>query len=211
MADGQFKAYVGNLPYDAIASDVETILAHCDFDEETIRKFDIHLVHDREDGRFKGFGYVTFLDEDQLNKALQTLNGTDFDGRTLKVNRATQRDRGNRNGGNGGGRSGGGQHGGERRGGDGRGGRGGGGFRGGNRDGGHRDGGRNRHNRKSQSDEHEGERRKSENGDAAPPSGPPAERPRLNLAPRTTDPAELAARKAQEEKEAADRLAKIFG
>lgn len=67
-----------------------------------LKKFDIHLVHDRDSGSFKGFAYVTFENEQQMNTAISGLNGADFGNRVLKVNRAQQRDRSDRGGGRGG-------------------------------------------------------------------------------------------------------------
>uniref|UniRef100_A0A1I7TLY5 Serine/arginine-rich splicing factor 2 n=1 Tax=Caenorhabditis tropicalis TaxID=1561998 RepID=A0A1I7TLY5_9PELO len=221
MGDEVFKAFVGGLPFDSLASDVETILEFCDFTKDQIAKFEIHLVHDRESGNFKGFAYVSFENEQQLNTAIEKLNGVDFASRTLKVNRAQPRDRNDR-GGRGGGRGG---FGGDRGHRGGRGG-GGGGFRrgGGGRfndnegRGGFGGGGHRGYRQRKESGEIGGSqhedghnprpRRQSEESGA--PSAPPAERPRLNLKPRTTDPAEIEARKKKEEEETRKRQEKLF-
>uniref|UniRef100_A0A8R1HHP7 RRM domain-containing protein n=1 Tax=Caenorhabditis japonica TaxID=281687 RepID=A0A8R1HHP7_CAEJA len=180
---------------------------------------EIHLVHDRETGNFKGFAYVTFENESQLEKAISELNGTGFADRVLKVNRAQQRDRGGGRGGRGnfGGDRGGRGGGGFRRGGGG-GGRGGGG--GGDRfqDGGNRGhgGGRRHRNESETGSQHEGghfqprHQRQSEEGEA-PSASQRAERPRLNLKPRSTDASEIEARRKQEEEETKKRQQKLFG
>jgi RNA recognition motif-containing protein len=82
------------------------------------------VVTDRESGRSRGFGFVTFEDSDAADSAIQGMNGATLDGRTLNVNEA--RDRGDRGGGGGGGRGGFGGGGGGRGGGGGYGGGGGG-------------------------------------------------------------------------------------
>ncbi len=63
------------------------------------------VINDRDTGRSRGFGFVTFTDEQAAQNAMAELNGTDFDGRTIKVNEAEDKPRG---GGFGGGRGGGG-------------------------------------------------------------------------------------------------------
>lgn len=51
------------------------------------------VITDRMTGRSRGFGFVTFADEDSAKKATE-LNGTDLDGRTIRVDIA--RDKPNR-------------------------------------------------------------------------------------------------------------------
>ncbi|RUP47018.1 hypothetical protein BC936DRAFT_146219 [Jimgerdemannia flammicorona] len=88
---------------------------------------DAVVIKDRETGRSRGFGFVTYGSDNEAEAAISALNDQEFDGRTIKVDRASDRDRG---GGGGGGFGGGG-------------GRGGGGFRGGRGGGGgYRGGGR---------------------------------------------------------------------
>ncbi|CAL2036559.1 unnamed protein product [Caenorhabditis brenneri] len=223
MADETFKAFIGGLPYDSLESDIETLLEHCNFSKEEIRKFEIHLVHDRETGQCKGFAYVNFQNEDQLNNTINNLNKVEFSGRILKVNRAQQR---NDRGGRGGGRGGFGGDRGSRGGRGGGGGGGGGGFRRGGGGGRFNDhegrggfGGGNRgYRQRKESEEFGGSqhedghnprhRRPSEEGGA--PSATPAERPRFNFKPRTTDAAELEARKKQEEEDFKRRQEKLF-
>ena len=87
------------------------------------------VITDRETGRSRGFGFVTFANDEGATKAIAEMDGTELDGRTIKVNEAE--DKPARTGG-GGGRGGYGGGGGGRRGGGGgagRGGRGGGGGR----------------------------------------------------------------------------------
>lgn len=114
------KLYVGNLSFKATEEDLQAR-----FTEAGIKLESITLVRDRFSGQPRGFGFVEVAD-DAAEKAITTLNGTEFMGRAIVVNEA----RPQRDGGGGGGRGGrGGGYGG-----GGRGGRGGGGGRGGSRD-----------------------------------------------------------------------------
>ncbi len=91
---------------------------------------DAKVITDRETGRSRGFGFVTFEDEAAAQSAIDEMNNSELDGRTLVVNEAQERaPRGGGGGGFGGG--GGGGRGGGGGGGGGRGGRGGGGGGGG--------------------------------------------------------------------------------
>lgn len=121
--------YVGNLPYSATEEDVSGLFTAFGPIER------VKIITDRETGRSKGFAFVTLGDESQLTAAIEALNGSDYQGRPLRVNASEPKEfkprsesgggyGGERRGG-GGGYSGGG--GGERRGGGGYSGGGGGG------------------------------------------------------------------------------------
>ncbi len=60
------------------------------------------VISDRDTGRSRGFGFVTFEDDDAADKAVAALNGTDLDGRTIRVDVAQAKERSNRGGGGGG-------------------------------------------------------------------------------------------------------------
>jgi RNA recognition motif-containing protein len=87
------KLYVGNLPFTATEDSVRALFAP----HGTVEK--ISLISDRETGRPRGFGFVEMSNAD-ASRAMQALNGQDFDGRSLKINEAQDR----AGGGNGGGR-----------------------------------------------------------------------------------------------------------
>jgi RNA recognition motif-containing protein len=89
------KLYVGNLPFTATEDAVRSLFsAH-----GTVEK--VSLINDRDTGRPRGFGFVEMSNAD-ASRAMQALNGKDFDGRALKVNEAQDRPRGGGGGGGGG-------------------------------------------------------------------------------------------------------------
>ena len=53
---------------------------------------DVKLIADRDSGRPRGFGFVE-IEENEPDAAINGLDGKDFDGRTLKVNEARERNR----------------------------------------------------------------------------------------------------------------------
>lgn len=67
---------------------------------------DAVVIKDRDTGRSRGFGFVTFSADDAAQAAMDEMNGATLDGRSLRVDFATERSRGG-GGGGGGGRGGG--------------------------------------------------------------------------------------------------------
>jgi RNA recognition motif-containing protein len=84
------KLYVGNLPFTATDETVRALFAK----HGTVEK--VSLIEDRDTGRPRGFGFVEMSNADAA-RAMQALNGTDFDGRTIKVNEAQDRPAGGGN------------------------------------------------------------------------------------------------------------------
>lgn len=50
------------------------------------------VITDRDSGRSKGFGFVEFENEDDAKKAIEQLNNSELDGRTITVNEARPRE-----------------------------------------------------------------------------------------------------------------------
>ncbi|MFN8639872.1 MAG: RNA-binding protein [Dehalococcoidia bacterium] len=94
------RIYVGNLPFSAREEELRSLFAGYG------EVMTVVLPTDRETGRPRGFGFVEMGNED-AQKAIDALNGTDFGGRTLNVNLARERED-RRPGGGGGGYGGGG-------------------------------------------------------------------------------------------------------
>jgi RNA recognition motif-containing protein len=82
------KLYVGNLPFTVTEDAVRTLFAP----HGTVEK--ISLISDRDTGRPRGFGFVEMSNTD-ASRAMQALNGQDFNGRPLKINEAQDKPRGN--------------------------------------------------------------------------------------------------------------------
>jgi len=77
--------YAGNLSYNT--DDDALNDAFSEFGEVQSAK----VIMDRDSGRSKGFGFVEMASDDDGKKAIEALDGTDLDGRTIKVNEARPR------------------------------------------------------------------------------------------------------------------------
>ena len=78
--------YVGNLPFTTTSQDLEGLFGQFGSVDSA------SVVNDRETGRSRGFGFVE-MDNEAGAKAIEDLDGKDFDGRNLKVNEARPRER----------------------------------------------------------------------------------------------------------------------
>ena len=95
------KLYVGNLPFQTTEEDLSDLFSQAG-NVESVR-----IITDRDTGRSRGFGFVEMGDE-EADKAVESLNGTEMGGRPLTVNEARpQVKRGGGGGGGGGGGRGG--------------------------------------------------------------------------------------------------------
>ena len=78
------KLYVGNLNYQTTEEELEELFSQYGEIKEII------LIKDRETGRPKGFGFITFETEEAMQAALEK-NGEDVKGRNIRVNKAEER------------------------------------------------------------------------------------------------------------------------
>lgn len=100
------KLYVGNLSYSTTEEDLRE--AFSKIGEVASAK----LIIDQTNGRSKGFGFVEMASDEDAEKAISTMNGTNFMDRTITVNEARpQAPRSGFGGGGGRGHGGGGQRG----------------------------------------------------------------------------------------------------
>lgn len=87
--------YVGNLSYQVTQDDLTSVFA----EYGTVKR--VQLPTDRETGRPRGFGFVEMATEAEEDAAISALDGAEWMGRDLKVNKARPReDRGGQAGGN---------------------------------------------------------------------------------------------------------------
>lgn len=106
------KLYVGGLPYSVTGDRLQEIFsAHGEVTSANV-------ISDKFTGQSRGFGFVEMSSSGEAQKAIDSLNGTQLDGRTLTVNEAKPMAKregfggggggggGNRGGGGGGGRGG---------------------------------------------------------------------------------------------------------
>ena len=76
------KLYVGNLPFSVDDEGLRKLCeSHGEIEECTV-------IKDKFSGRSKGFGFVTFKNDDDAKKAIDGLNDKEIEGRNLKVNEA---------------------------------------------------------------------------------------------------------------------------
>ncbi len=97
------RLFVGGLSWDTTSEGLRE--AFDSFGEIS----DAVVVSDRETGRSRGFGFVTFVNDEDGNTAVNEMDGKELDGRSVRVNEAHERSsRGGAGGGGGGERGGGG-------------------------------------------------------------------------------------------------------
>ena len=90
------KLFVGGLSWDTTDDGLrQAFQVHGEITEAKV-------ITDRETGRSRGFGFVTFAEDENAKSAISKMDGSSLDGKTIKVNEAQEKSP------RGGGRSGGG-------------------------------------------------------------------------------------------------------
>ncbi|URE33032.1 hypothetical protein MUK42_17430 [Musa troglodytarum] len=97
-SDAEYRCFVGGLAW--ATDDASLERAFSPFGEIIESK----IINDKETGRSRGFGFVTFRDEQAMRDAIEGMNGQILDGRSITVNEAQARSGGGgfRSGGGGG-------------------------------------------------------------------------------------------------------------
>jgi heterogeneous nuclear ribonucleoprotein A1/A3 len=88
----QRKLFVGNLPFKISTNELQDIF------EAYGEVEDLVIITDRESGRSKGFGFITFGNEESAKKALE-MDGKEVQNRQIRVNIAKEKEDGGRRGG----------------------------------------------------------------------------------------------------------------
>jgi len=80
--ENRMNIYVGNLSYNTTEGDLRTAFAsHGEVVSSAV-------IADKDTGRSKGFGFVEMADNQQAKAAIAALDGSEIDGRQIKVNEA---------------------------------------------------------------------------------------------------------------------------
>ncbi len=86
------KVFVGSLSWNTGDQELRDLFSQIGEVSE------VKVITDRETGRSRGFGFVTFTSSEDASNAVARLDNTEFDGRTIKVNIAEEKSRENRGG-----------------------------------------------------------------------------------------------------------------
>jgi RNA recognition motif-containing protein len=76
------RLYVGGLPYSTTDAELKEAF------EKVIPVQSASIIIDKMSGRSRGFGFVEVVNDNDVEKAIETMNGKEFGGRTLTVNEA---------------------------------------------------------------------------------------------------------------------------
>ena len=79
------RLFVGGLSWDTTEDGLRDLFSQSGSVEDLI------IMKDRDSGRSRGFGFVTMSNDDESKTAIEQNDGKEFDGRTIHVNEARER------------------------------------------------------------------------------------------------------------------------
>lgn len=79
------KVFVGGLAWSTTQQSLEQAFGRFGEIEEAV------VVTERDTGRSRGFGFVTFKEEEAATEAIRSMNGAELDGRPIRVDNANDR------------------------------------------------------------------------------------------------------------------------
>ncbi|MEL7036481.1 MAG: RNA-binding protein [Cyanobacteria bacterium J06592_8] len=79
--------YIGNLSYDVTDADLKDVFA----EYGNVKR--VNVPTDRETGRPRGFAFVELSTDEEEQAAIEALDGAEWMGRDLRVNKAKPRER----------------------------------------------------------------------------------------------------------------------
>lgn len=82
FSDSENRVHVGNLAWGVDNLALESLF------REQGKVLEARVIYDRESGRSRGFGFVTYSSPDEVNSAIQSLDGVDLNGRAIRVSMA---------------------------------------------------------------------------------------------------------------------------
>ena len=81
--DEENKIYIGNIDYEITEEELGEIIK-----EKGFKALNVTIIRDKYSGRSKGFGFAEFENDEQVQKAIGSLDGHELKSRKLKVSKA---------------------------------------------------------------------------------------------------------------------------
>ncbi|KAL3642731.1 hypothetical protein CASFOL_013546 [Castilleja foliolosa] len=85
FVDSPYKIYAGNISWNLTSQALRDAFA------EQPGYLSSKVIYDRESGRSRGFGFITFSSAEEVDSALNALNGLELEGRPIRLNLAEQK------------------------------------------------------------------------------------------------------------------------
>lgn len=83
MLEQKNKIYVGNLEYSVAEDELKKF-----FEDKGITAKAVEIIKDKYTGRSKGFGFIEVGSEEEVKKAIESLDGQELKGKGLKISKA---------------------------------------------------------------------------------------------------------------------------